>query len=241
MIQTILISIIICFLIISIVRKSNQIKKDKELIKSVTSLNRGTSSERELILGLLKNGIPKETIFHDLMIKKNNNKFSQIDMVIPTKEGIIVFEVKEYSGWIFGSGNNTNWTQILAYGEKKYKFYNPIKQNNTHITELKKTLKQFQKIPFFSIIVFFGDCELKEINYIPYETYIVKAQRIFEVLDLIKTENEPTSYTNKREVVDTLKKLVSLGENVEYQKKHIENIKNNAGIIGAAIFAKKNC
>ena len=229
MIQTILISIIICFLIISIVRKSNQIKKDKELIKSVTSLNRGTSSERELILGLLKNGIPKETIFHDLMIKKNNNKFSQIDMVIPTKEGIIVFEVKEYSGWIFGSGNNTNWTQILAYGEKKYKFYNPIKQNNTHITELKKTLKQFQKIPFFSIIVFFGDCELKEINYIPYGTYIVKAQRIFEVLDLIKTENEPTSYTNKREVVDTLKKLVSLGENVEYQKKHIENIKNMVG------------
>ena len=228
-IQTILISIIICFLIISIVRKSNQIKKDKELIKSVTSLNRGTSSERELILGLLKNGIPKETIFHDLMIKKNNNKFSQIDMVIPTKEGIIVFEVKEYSGWIFGSGNNTNWTQILAYGEKKYKFYNPIKQNNTHITELKKTLKQFQKIPFFSIIVFFGDCELKEINYIPYGTYIVKAQRIFEVLDLIKTENEPTSYTNKREVVDTLKKLVLLGENVEYQKKHIENIKNMVG------------
>ena len=228
-IQTILISIIICFLIISIVRKSNQIKKDKELIKSVTSLNRGTSSERELILGLLKNGIPKETIFHDLMIKKNNNKFSQIDMVIPTKEGIIVFEVKEYSGWIFGSGNNTNWTQILAYGEKKYKFYNPIKQNNNHITELKKTLKQFQKIPFFSIIVFFGDCELKEINYIPNGTFIVKAQRIFEVLNLIKTENEPTSYTNKREVVDTLKKLVLLGENVEYQKKHIENIKNMVG------------
>lgn len=228
-IQTILISIIICFLIISIVRKSNQIKKEKELIKSVTSLNRGTSSERELILGLLKNGIPKETIFHDLMIKKNNNKFSQIDMVIPTKEGIIVFEVKEYSGWIFGSGNNTNWTQILAYGERKYKFYNPIKQNNTHITELKKTLKQFQKIPFFSIIVFFGDCELKEINYIPNGTFIVKAQRIFEVLNLIKTENEPTSYTNKREVVDTLKKLVSLGGNVEYQKKHIENIKNMVG------------
>ena len=228
-IQTILISIIICFLVISIVRKSNQIKKDKELIKSVTSLNRGTSSERELILGLLKNGIPKETIFHDLMIKKNNNKFSQIDMVIPTKEGIIVFEVKEYSGWIFGSGNNTNWTQILAYGEKKYKFYNPIKQNNNHITELKKTLKQFQKIPFFSIIVFFGDCELKEINYIPNGTFIVKAQRIFEVLNLIKTENEPNSYTNKREVVDTLKKLVLLGENVEYQKKHIENIKNMVG------------
>ena len=228
-IDTILISTIVFFLIISIVRKSKQRKKDRELIKSVTSLNRGTSSERELILRLLKNGIPKETIFHDLLIKKNFNKFSQIDMVIPTKEGIIVFEVKEYSGWIFGSGNNRNWTQILAYGEKKYKFYNPIKQNNTHITELKKTLKQFQKVPFFSIIVFFGDCELKEINYVPNGTYIVKAQRIFEVFNLIKTENEPTSYSNKREVVDMLKKLVSLGENVGYQEQHIENIKNMIG------------
>lgn len=228
-IDTILISTIVSFLIISIVRKSKQRKKDRELIKSVTSLNRGTSSERELILRLLKNGIPKETIFHDLIIKKNNNKFSQIDMVIPTKEGIIVFEVKEYSGWIFGSGNNKNWTQILAYGEKKYKFYNPIRQNNTHIIELKKTLKQFQNVPFFSIIVFFGDCELKEINYVPNGTYIVKAQRIFEVLNLIKTENEPTSYSNKREVVDMLKKLVSLGKNVGYQEQHIENIKNMIG------------
>ena len=49
-INTILISTIVSFLIISIVRKSNQRKKDRELIKSVTSLNRGTSSERELIL-----------------------------------------------------------------------------------------------------------------------------------------------------------------------------------------------
>ena len=73
-INTILISTIVSFLIISIVRKSNQRKKDRELIKSVTSLNRGTSSERELILRLLKNGIPKETIFHDLLIKKNKKE-----------------------------------------------------------------------------------------------------------------------------------------------------------------------
>ena len=67
-------------------------------------------------------------------------------------------------GMIFGSGNNTNWTQVLSYGRKKYKFYNPIKQNNNHIKELRKTLKQFEEVPFFSVIVFFGDCELKEVN-----------------------------------------------------------------------------
>ena len=226
---TISISIVIGFFIIYYIIKSYQRKRDRELISSVTSLNRGTNSELLLILQLLKKGFPSVTIYHDLIIKKDNNGFSQIDLVLVTSEGIIVIEVKNYSGWIYGSGNNTNWTKVLSYGRKKYKFYNPIKQNNNHISELRKTLKQFEKIPFFSLIVFFGDCELKEINYVPKGTYLVKSHRVFEVLNLIKNENEPTHYTNKREVVDKLKELVSLGENVEYQKQHIENIKDMVG------------
>ena len=210
-------------------REKEQLERDKELISSVTSLNRGTNSELYLILQLLKRGTPTITIFHDLIIKKENGEFSQIDLVLVTSEGVIVFEIKDFSGWIYGSGNNTNWTKVLSYGRKKYKFYNPIKQNNNHILELKKTLKQFENIPFFSVIVFFGDCELKEINYVPKGTYLVKFHRVFEVLDLIKKENEPTEYTNKREVVDKLKELVSMGENVEYQKQLIQNIKDMVG------------
>ena len=210
-------------------RERKQLERDKELISSVTSLNRGTNSELYLILQLLNSGIPPVTIYHDLIIKKDKGEFSQIDLVLVTSEGIIVFEVKDFSGWIYGSGSNTNWTKVLSYGRKKYKFYNPIKQNNNHISELRKTLKQFENIPFFSVIVFFGDCELKEINYVPRGTYLVKSHRVFEVLDLIKNENEPIEYTDKREVVDKLKELVSLGENVEYQKQHIENIKDMVG------------
>ena len=225
----VLISIVIVFLLISSISESNRRKRERELISSVTSLNRGTNSELFLILQLLKSEIPPVTIYHDLIIKKENGEFSQIDLVLVTSEGIIVFEVKDFSGWIYGSGNNTNWTKVLSYGRKKYKFYNPIKQNNNHISELRKTLKQFENIPFFSVIVFFGDCELKEINYVPKGTYLVKGHRVFEVLDLIKNENEPTEYTNKREVVDKLKELVSLGENTDYQKQHIENIKDMVG------------
>ena len=225
----IILSITLGFIILSSIIKSNRRRKERELISTVTSLSRGTPSEKFLILQLLKSGIPPVTIYHDLIIKKDNDEFSQIDLVLVTSEGIIVFEVKDFSGWIYGSGNNTNWTKVLSYGRKKYKFYNPIKQNKNHITELRKTLKQFKNIPFFSVIVFFGDCELKEINYVPKGTYLVKGHRVFEVLDLIKNENEPTEYTNKREVVDKLKELVSLGEKVEYQKQHIENIKDMVG------------
>jgi len=110
-------------------REKEQLERDKELISSVTSLNRGTNSELYLILQLLKRGTPTITIFHDLIIKKENGEFSQIDLVLVTSEGVIVFEIKDFSGWIYGSGNNTNWTKVLSYGRKKYKFYNPIKQN----------------------------------------------------------------------------------------------------------------
>ena len=49
------------------------------------------------------------------------------------------------------------------------------------------------------------------------------------MVNKIKEENEPTNYTNKREVVDKLKELVSLGENVDYQEQHIENINDMIG------------
>lgn len=203
--------------------------RHRKLLKTVTSLNRGTKSERDLILKLLKNGIPAQTIFHDLCIVKNNGDFSQIDVVVATKEGIIVFEVKDYSGWIYGNGNYSHWTKVLAYGKKKFRFYNPIKQNKNHIEALRKQLRQFAKIPFFSIIAFYGDCELKEINFVPEGTFLVKSSRILEVLRHIKTNNEAAPYTNKKEVVRILQQAVLNGENIDNQEKHIENIKDMLG------------
>lgn len=123
--------------------------RDKKLLHTVTKSNRGTKTERELVLKLLKNGIPAQTIFHDLYVNKFNGGYSQIDLVVAAKVGIMVFEVKKFSGWIFGNGQQTQWTQVLAYGERKYRFYNPIMQNNKHIEDLRKQLKQFENIPFF--------------------------------------------------------------------------------------------
>jgi len=204
-------------------------RRNKELLETVTNSNRGTGSERALVLNLLKNGIPAQTIFHDLYVRKPNGMYSQIDLVVATSVGVIVFEVKELSGWIFGNGNHTQWTQVLAYGKEKFRFYNPIMQNNSHIQILKKQLKQFETIPFFSIVVFYGNCVLKEVNYIPNGTFLVKYDRLNEVVKKIITENIPAPYTNKREVVNFLKTAVQNGENEEIQKQHIKNIKDMLG------------
>ena len=230
--MTVFVSIVILFILIFCFRTLNKRKRHKEnqeLIKTVTTLDRGTNSELRLILKLLKAGIPSETIFHDLIIKKSQNKFSQVDIVLATTEGIVVIEVKDYSGWIFGNGNQTNWTQVMNYGKNKYRFYNPIKQVKSQVLSIKNSLTQFDQIPFFSIIVFYGDCQLKEINYVPENTFIVKPHRILEALNSIKSNNGPAPYKNKQEVVDVLKKAVLDGSNKDYKKMHVDNIKNIVG------------
>lgn len=218
----------VIFVLIVVIRLIRKIQ-DRKLLKSVTSLKRGTKSERHLVLQLLKYGIPAQTIFHDLCVEKKNGEFSQIDIVVATTEGILVFEVKDFSGWIFGNGNHSHWTKVLAYGKKKHRFYNPIKQNRSHIETLRKQVKQFEDIPFFSIIVFYGDCELKEINFVPEGTFLVRLPRIFEVLRLIKENNKAAPYYNKREIIEILKQAVLKGESLSIQEKHIENINNMLG------------
>jgi hypothetical protein len=203
--------------------------RDKKLLKTVTELYRGIKSERDLVLKLLKSGIPAHVIFHDLYVEKHKGNFSQIDLVVFTNVGIIVFEVKDYSGWIFGSGNQSQWTQVLAYGKQKYRFYNPIMQNSKHVTELKKQLIQFGNIPFYSIVVFYGNCVLKEINFVPNGTFLVKSERIPDVLKIILKENEPVHYNNVAEVFQVLKQAVINGGIIENQIRHKENIKDMVG------------
>lgn len=203
-------------------------RKDQLLLKTVTHHDRGTSSERQLVLTLLKHGIPEGYIFHDLYLKKENGHFSQIDLVLVSKAGIIVFEVKDYSGWIFGKGNQEQWTKVLAYGREKYRFYNPVRQNNGHITELKKQLKLYE-IPFYSIVVFYGNCVLKDINYVPQGSFIVKSNRVLEAVRNIEASNKTVTYVNENEIAKVLQDAVANGAIWENKAKHNENLKDMLG------------
>lgn len=202
--------------------------KSKSLLETVTKSDRGTYAERSLVVKLLKYGIPAQTIFHDLYLRRPNGSFSQIDLVVVTTAGIIVFEVKDYSGWIFGKGYHWQWTQVLAYGKQKYRFYNPIMQNNKHIDDLRSTRKQFENIPFYSVVVFDGDCELRDISFVPKGTFVVKEGRVLEVIRLIQSF-EPAPYTDKHEVVQVMREAVAVGANKETEQQHIDNVTDKLG------------
>lgn len=200
--------------------------RDDKLLKTVTRKNRGTWSERDLILKLLKGGFPAENIFHDLYVKKSDGGFSQIDVVVATEVGIIVIEVKHYSGWIFGVGHNSQWIQLLAYGKKKYSFYNPIFQNDAHIRCLKSHLAQFENIPFYSLIVFYGDCVLKKISSIPNDISIVKSNNALETINRILQDGIQSSYFNTTEISKILNEAVRNGADSENRNQHIQSIRS---------------
>lgn len=203
--------------------------RDKYLLESVTDSGRGTRSERDLVLKLLKCGIPAKNVFHDLYVEKQKGHFSQVDLVAVTEAGIIVFEVKDYSGWIYGRGDQQKWTKVLNYGKEKYRFLNPIMQNNKHISEIRKKILQFYDGPIYSVIVFYGNCVLKEIDFVPNGTFVAKSERVLKAIRKILKENNPVNYTNENEVIKILKEAVTNGGIIENQIKHSENIKDMLG------------
>lgn len=202
---------------------------DRKLLHSVTQPNRGTESECELVLKILKMGFPSHSVYHDLYLSKQNGYYSQIDVVLATTVGLIVFEVKKYKGWIYGTGSQQKWTQVLAYGKQKYLFYNPILQNKKHILELRNQSMLFQNIPIFSVVVFFGECHFKDISFIPKNTYLIKSGRLKDLINTILKENPPVDYQDKEALVRFLKSAVKNGEFKTIQKKHEENIKEQIG------------
>lgn len=198
-----------------------QKREDGKLLATVTRLDRGTWSERELVLQLLKHGIHPKAIYHDLYVKKTEGKYSQIDVVVATKAGIIVFEVKDYSGWIFGKGNQEQWTQVLAYGREKHRFYNPVKQNDGHIQALKQRFHKNKDIPFYSVVVFYGTSILRDVSNIPENTFVIYPNQVTSVFDALQTKKS-AAYGDKMEIICELEKAVANGDDTTVIQQHEE-------------------
>lgn len=212
---------IVFTLILGYIVISYLIFRKKKLLHSVSPPGRGTRAERELIKIMLKKGVHPKAIFHDLYLQKKNGKFAQIDIVVATPQGLLAIEVKEYSGWLFGNEKQRYWTQVLNYGNEKYRFYNPIMQNAGHIRALREQSKQFAKLPIFNVVLFAGDCTLKNVSYWTDNTFVGYSSDIGYVLKKVRKYNF-AEYTDKSEVARSLSKAVNNGNNPEIVTSHID-------------------
>lgn len=139
--------------------------------------------------------LPAEyTIFNDVYIDENG-KSSQIDHVVFSPYGVFVIETKNYKGWIYGGEKQTYWIKNM-YG-KKYQFYNPIFQNNSHVGAL-QSLLGLPRNCFVPIVVFIGGATLKmkyPDNYVVYGYELLRTIKRFK--DVILQNDVLSAAINK--------------------------------------------
>lgn len=157
----------------------------------------GIIGEREVRKKLKKLDKNRYTIFNDVVFDIKG-KSSQIDHIIVSDYGIFVIETKNYKGSIYGSEYNEYWTQYLY--KKKFKLYNPIKQNQGHIYAMHYVLKGLLPIDFYSIIVFTERADLKIKSNTPV-IYSNRLLKVFKTYDKVKL-----NIYMKQAIIDTINK-----------------------------------
>ena len=118
----------------------------------MSATEKGTCGESVVHI-LIGNTIPDvRYVINDLVLRTGEQKSSQIDHVVIQSNGIFVIETKFYSGRIYGSQEQREWTQVLNYGKTKNKIYNPLLQNKTHVYHIAQLLSH--KYSITPVVVF---------------------------------------------------------------------------------------
>lgn len=158
--------------------------------------------------------IGEQYVINDLLFQNEKGQSCQIDHIFINKSGIWVIETKNYAGTIYGQENQREWTQVLAYGNEKNKFYNPIKQNATHIYHLSNYLKV--KNVFINVVVFLSNADI---------TNIV-SDNVYSIYELPTIKNQTTNITLSIDKMEYFyNKLLELKNNATITKtEHIGNI-----------------
>ena len=166
----------------------------------------------------------------------HEGKTAEIDLIMVHEKGIFVFESKNYSGTIYGEIDQLNWIQVLDNGSKN-KFYNPIRQNQTHIKALAKYL-DLPEEDFLSYVIFSERCTLKKV---PPKTPQVVVLRRPEMLERLQLQ---IAYNKRKYDDEAFGKIISklregTNKSEEEKQKHIEDIKTKCPFCGNELILRK--
>ena len=161
----------------------------------------------------------------NIYIPREDNKTTEIDIIMIHENGIFVVENKNFKGWIIGDETHDQWCEITWRGknQKKYFFYNPIRQNCNHIKNLKKIIGEKE---INSIIVFNNEAQLKKITNSNLDISVINAKSIIPTI-VKKLNKSEITYTKEEidNIYNELKKYSEKNISDEIKEKHIEDIK----------------
>lgn len=190
-------------------------------------LNKGLYGEY-LIYAYLRKITGNRQFLFNTYLPKSNGETTEVDVIMIHGSGIYVFESKNYSGWIFGKESQRQWTMTLPSGKKsqKFRFLNPIMQNETHIKWLKVSLSDYEGIPYHSVIVFSERCTLKKIELTDNKAVVIKRDSVKRCVEKISTQTgEVLSAQQVQEIYIKLYPCTQVSD--EFKQKHIDDIKKD--------------
>jgi Predicted membrane protein len=100
----------------------------------VEAFRRGNEGEAVVRNHVAKLGLPS---LHDIYVPHDNGA-TQVDHAVLAGGAIVVIETKNYSGAIYGTAEQRQWTQVLAGGRNRSRFQNPLEQNRGHQKAVRK-------------------------------------------------------------------------------------------------------
>lgn len=174
---------------------------------------------------------------NDFMFEDNISS-SQIDNMLLTQKALYVIEVKNYTGHIFGSEEQLNWTVTVKHVNKKknrsgkvykkthiskHKFYNPLKQNKTHINKIKNLTTIHNSIPVFNIVVFGKNAYIRDVTHSDKVFVLHQDELIKTIRNLDNDINNVMNNESQIEIVDTLHEI-NIGDK-KRRKQHVKDLK----------------
>lgn len=163
-----------------LIRNYNKVDK---LLNKREWFDKGSAGERALY-NFLTNELfyPKSMIYRNVLVEDVDGRRAEIDLVLLHEKGVVVFEVKNYSGEIFGDEKNKLWGHRV--GKKTYRFYNPIMQNERHIEVLRRKLGN-DRLKFYSVVVFGDKAVIRRMSYTAKNTWVGKMSGLKKVDKMI--------------------------------------------------------
>lgn len=198
----------------------------------------GEAGEYAIKFALTNNNLKGElTVLENVYIPtRDGARTSEIDLIMLHEKGIFVFESKNYSGCIYGREDQLYWVQYLNQNNKN-EFYNPIRQNETHIKALSEFLGKSPQ-DFTSFVVFSKRCELRQVPDDKKNVFILRRPNMLGKLrELLASSKSVYSRAQIDEMAKKLRTCVNVSD--EVKQKHVEDIKTKCPFCGSDLVERK--
>ena len=185
-------------------------------------MDEGKSGEQIIYRTLIDQiHVPENQILRNVYVPTADGKTSEIDLLVVSKKGLLVFECKNYAGNVYGDAQRNKWIQYL--GKKKSFFYNPFMQNRSHVKHLKKYLESYGDIPMIPMVTTITRGNWKVKNYGPEDYLLGYNSHLKDIL--AKTPDSELMAQHFKAIMAKLQPLSRPDEAV--RQEHIEQIRRD--------------